>query len=89
MGYGFHGIQKEQLGGITQADIEKVKKWVKIGNKIRIHTLKAADPDCMSSRYYGIERRGVVVAKYPRFAVVQLPGGATETINWAELVGRR
>lgn len=80
------GTRKERTGGITQGDIEKVRKRVKIGDKVRIHTFKAADPDCMSSRYYGIERRGVVVGKYPHFAVVEFPGGTQESVLWVDFV---
>jgi len=83
------GVHKEVIGGITRADIEKVKKKVKIGDRLRVQTLKAADPESMNSRYYGVERRAVVVAKYPNFAVVELSKGVQEAIPWTDLIKRK
>ena len=35
------GVEREKSGGITQKDIHKIRKKVKIGDKIRVKTLKA------------------------------------------------
>ena len=35
------GIERDKIGGITQKDIHKIRKKVKIGDKIRVKTLKA------------------------------------------------
>lgn len=82
------GKRKERIGGLTREDIEQVKKRVKIGDKVRIYTLKVADPDCIGN-HHGIERRGIVVGKYPHFAVVELPGGTRESVLWTDFMRKR
>jgi len=86
MGYGFKGIQKEITGGITQEDIERLRKKIKVGDRIRVQTLKGADMERMNGRYYGVERRAVVVGKYPHFVMVELPDGTKESVLWVDLV---
>jgi hypothetical protein len=71
--------------GITQEDVERMRKRVQIGDKIVCRTLKACDMESPSLRT-GVRRVGTVIAKYPYFAVVRLPGGTRETIRWTELL---
>jgi len=72
--------------GITQEDVERMRKRVQIGDKIVCRTLKACDVGSPMTRRNGVERVGTVVAKYPCFAVIRLPGGVQETIGWVELL---
>lgn len=76
------GVQREIFGGITQKDIDRIRKKVKIGDKIRVKTSKAV----------GIEqpvRRGTVVGKYPCFAVIEFANGMQESILWIDLLKRK
>ena len=76
----------EKTGGITPADIGMIHKKIKVGDKIRVKTLKAASFDQLSNRCYGIVRYGIVVEKYPRFAVVEFPGGVRESVLWIDMI---
>lgn len=77
--------EHERIGGITQADIEKIRKKVKIGDKIRVWTLKAVDAESVGSRTKAF-RRGTVIAKFPRFAVVEFAGGVQDSVLWIDLI---
>ena len=72
--------------GITQEDVERMRKRVQIGDRIVCRTLKACDVESPMTLRNGVERVGTVVAKYPCFAVIHLPGGVQETIGWVELL---
>lgn len=78
----------ERTGGITQADIERIRKKVKIGDQIRIRTLKAGNTETIGSRTESV-RKGTVVAKFPRFAVVEFAGGVRDSVLWADLLRER
>ncbi|MEY8396161.1 hypothetical protein AALB64_15325 [Lachnospiraceae bacterium 45-P1] len=80
------GVEREKSGGITQKDIHKIRKKVKIGDKIRVKTLKAMSIEQVNSRCYGAVRRGTVVEKYPCFAVVEFANGIQESILWIDLL---
>lgn len=75
----------ERTGGITQADIDQIRKKVKIGDQIRVRTLKAGDMESVGSRTKAV-RRGTVIAKFPRFAVVEFAGGVQDSVLWIDLI---
>lgn len=80
------GVGREKIGGITQKDIHKIRKKVKIGDKIRVKTSKAASIEQLNNRCYGAVRRGTVVEKYPCFAVVEFANGIRESVLWIDLL---
>lgn len=77
--------EHERIGGITQADIEKIRKKVKIGDKIQVWTLKAMDVESVGAMTKTL-RRGTVIAKFPRFAVVEFAGGVQDSVLWIDLI---
>lgn len=84
----FLGNCKERAA-ITAADIKKIRDKTKIGDVIRIHTLKACSIESSTETRTVVERRGTVVAKYPLFALVQLPSGIMEAVNWIDLLKKK
>ncbi len=80
------GIERDKIGGITQKDIERIRRKVKIGDRIRVKTLKAASIEQLNNRQYGAVRRGTVVKKYPHFAVIKFMNGVQESILWIDLL---
>lgn len=80
------GVQREIFGGITQKDIDRLRKKIKIGDKIRVKTSKAVGIGQQNKRCYGAVRRGTVVGKYPCFAVIEFTNGAQESILWIDLL---
>ena len=66
------GIERDKIGGITQKDIERIRRKVKIGDRIRVKTLKAASIEQLNNRQYGAVRRGTVVKKYPHFSIMKI-----------------
>ena len=80
------GIERDKIGGITQKDIERIRRKVKIGDRIRVKTLKAASIEQLNNRQYGTMRRGTVVEKYPHFAVIKFMNGVQESILWIDLL---
>ena len=77
----------ERTGGITQTDIDQIRKKVKIGDQIRVRTLKAGDVETIGSRTESV-RKGTVVAKFPRFAVVEFAGRVQDSVLWVDLLKR-
>lgn len=76
----------EKVGGITWADVEKISKRIKIGDRIRVKTLKAMSVEQLNNRCYGAVRHGTVVEKYPRFVVIEFDNGVRESILWIDLL---
>ena len=74
-------------GGYTAKDIERARRRMKIGTRLRCRTCKACNVDGSKSKL-GIERMGTVIAKYPWHAMVQYASGVTESFQWVDLIGK-
>nr|WP_142412221.1 hypothetical protein [Clostridium sp. Marseille-P7770] len=76
-------------GGIYPPEIERIKKKIKVGDRIPVTTMKGyvnMNPDGTKP---GIaHRRGTVIAKHKHLIVLQYPGGLTESFRWAEIVDK-
>ena len=79
----------DPLGGIYPAEIDRLKKKIKLGDRISVTTMKGyvnINPD---STKPGIAHRwGTVIAKYKHLIVLEYPGGLTETFRWAEIADK-
>lgn len=76
-------------GGIYPPEIERIKKKLKVGDRIPVTTMKGyvnMNPD--STKPGIAHRRGTVIAKHRHLIVLQYPGGLTESFRWAEIVDR-
>ena len=71
--------------GIRVSELDALRRKVKLGDKIRIRTVKASSKNIGGS-YDGVLRTGIVVAKYPRLAVLEFSGGTRETVTWLDLL---
>lgn len=76
-------------GGITLKDIDDIRRKVKIGDRIRINTVKSCSIEQMNRKIYGTVRKGKVVAKYPHFAIVEHPNGVRESVLWVDIIRKR
>lgn len=71
--------------GIRVSELDALRRKVKLGDKIRIRIVKASSKNIGGS-YDGVLRTGIVVAKYPRLAVLEFSGGTRETVTWLDLL---
>ena len=70
--------------GIRVSELDALRRKVKLGDN-RIRIVKASSKNIGGS-YDGVLRTGIVVAKYPRLAVLEFSGGTRETVTWLELL---
>lgn len=78
-------------GGINPWEVEKVRRTIKIGDRISIVTEKGyvnLEPNPKNTRAGGALRRGTVIAKHKHLVVLRYPGGLTESFRWSELADR-
>ena len=76
-------------GGIYPSEIERLKKRIQIGDRIRVNTTKGhvnLTPDPGNTKPGTISRRGTVISKHRYLVTLEYPGGLTESFRWAELV---
>lgn len=74
-------------GGITQKDIDRIRKKIKIGTMIKIRTCKASSGENAGGGLTGVYRRAKVVStENKRFCTVMLPSGVLEQVLWQDLV---
>ena len=79
----------DPLGGIYPAEIDRLKKKIKLGDHISVTTMKGyvnINPD---STKPGIAHRwGTVIAKHKHLIVLEYLGGLTEAFRWAEIADK-
>ena len=75
--------------GLCVKDVERARNCVQIGDRIRIHTQKTNLPGDKKSNKGNTRRRGTVIAKYPRFALLKLDNSVIDTMMWVDLLERR
>ena len=81
--WGTKGERVEHLRGqgISEKDIDRIRRRVKIGDPVRLH--RVFEPDVLG-RPYGNVISGTVVGKYPHLCIIQVGRGYT-SFRWAEL----
>lgn len=61
-----------------------IARRVEVGDSILYSTIKACDVDSANARS-GFDRYATVIAKYPKFALVVLPSGVKDSVNWMDV----
>lgn len=73
---------------VTKGKIEHVRHKIKVGDVIRLHTVKACSPDAARSTIDGKDRMGRVIdVSSSRFCIVEIiPTGVREAVLWLDLL---
>lgn len=66
---------------IRQRDISEIRRRIRIGDVIWTLTVNVRNANGEL-----VKRKGVVIAKYPQFALVKLESGVRSSTKWAELI---
>lgn len=84
---GYVAGMEDVKGGITQKDIDRVRKMTRVGSTIRIRTCKGISLKSNGGGMTGVVRKVKVVStSNKRFCTVMLPSGVTEQVLWSDLV---
>lgn len=79
-------MEKETYG-ITQEDIDRVRKRTHVGDTVRIRTCKGVSTETCGGGMTGVVRKVTVVdTGNKRFCTVRLPSGVAEMVLWSDLV---
>lgn len=84
---GYIDFDKPVGGGITQKDIDRIRKKIKVGSMIKVRTCKASSGDDAGGGLTGVYRNAKVVStESKRFCTVMLPSGVMEQVLWQDFV---
>ena len=73
---------------ITAKTIASLMRSIKVGDEIRIPTLKSCSDERGNSLTY-VERKAVVIGVYPAFIHARLENGICESISWFDYLKTR